>query len=187
MAGHDVDAATPMPVQIDQAIRNVEGAITQVAIQIHVDRHRQRERLAAVRLKDRSDLPAAEPAAQTAARIAPERQIPNQRCREAMAHVEIGARPLGAIVVLVLRENRRTGNRKHVRYVINRVRQGVSRRELQAFAVTLAGFELQGVIIRCGRVLINLVRAEIGFRPLCQPAADERRKDQRRAYRHVID
>src|SRR5262249_15792711 len=92
-------------------------------------------------------------------------QIPDQAVSEPVSHIEVRVAAFGAAVEAVLRQRRPARQIEQIRDLVNRVRPGVSGRELKAVREPLVQLNLQAVVIRVGVGFDRGERAEQRKRP----------------------
>src|ERR1700730_466218 len=88
-----------------------------------------------------------------------------------MADIEVSIGTLKSKGFCVLREHRSASHREYIRYVINCMRPRISQREFVTVRISLAGFELQRMVVRVSRVLKYLIRSKSRFGPNPKEAA----------------
>src|SRR5205085_4266764 len=101
------------------AVRRVQ-AISQIAVEVHVEDRVDREGLTRLETAETRQLPTAQDRMHKFTAPAQRRQIEYEVVSEAVAHVEISWPALGCQVEAVLRQGRRAREIEHVRYIVGR-------------------------------------------------------------------
>src|SRR5215510_13570499 len=135
-------------------------SVTGVSVAVDVAAEEDRIRLRGLEGAGVGELPSAEYVLTNVAR-----QIPDQAVSEPVSHIEVRVRAFGAAVEAVLRQGRRARQVEQVRDLVDRVRPGVSGRELNAVREPLVQLNLQAVVIRVGVGFDRGERAEQRKRP----------------------